>query len=168
MRGEYKETRRTSWRPSGSPPHARGIQGIDEYAKRISGITPACAGNTSQAVRAYRGSWDHPRMRGEYTPVRLCPFYDVGSPPHARGIPELVKDDDAKPGITPACAGNTRHVKPSFPSAWDHPRMRGEYPWLLRPLYTALGSPPHARGIRVQSIQPITTKRDHPRMRGEY
>ena len=66
--------------------------------------------------------------------------------------------------------------------------MRGEYPPPLRKQRPSGGSPPHARGIRVQEyvIHPMLgitpacagntnsscvhsdTSRDHPRMRGEY
>ena len=45
--------------------------------------------------------------------------------------------------------GEYRQQQPSSRSVADHPRMRGEYPlYLLKP-FLLEGSPPHARGIRV-------------------
>ena len=127
MRGEYSAFQHIRNIIGGSPPHARGIPayyGIEVLAR---GITPACAGNTPSRQSHYPSRRDHPRMRGEYFLFLVVQPQYLGSPPHARGIPELVKDDDAKPGITPACAGNTGNIQLHRQIAGDHPRMRGEY-----------------------------------------
>ena len=46
LRGEYAKT--TAWNAAslGSPPLARGIRDRDRQKSGLSGITPACAGNT--------------------------------------------------------------------------------------------------------------------------
>ena len=90
--------------------------------------------------------------------------------------------------ITPACAGNTILQVAGNLTAWDHPRLRGEYRCRHQRRLSATGSPPLARGIPATfgeyygmfGITPAcagnTTRytghkrprRDHPRLRGEY
>ena len=86
-------------------------------------------------------------MRGEYLTNALMASADWGSPPLARGIQAAGHKIADRHGITPACAGNTywhlRHVC----SARDHPRLRGEYLFLMSLSLSKLGSPPLARGI---------------------
>ena len=127
-------------------------------------------------------------MRGEYREQITTPAAQWGSPPHARGI--LTEDcvRHGHRGITPACAGNTVSVHCRDGSVGDHPRMRGEYPYINQNFVYLPGSPPHARGIpfvchSIDSPFGITpacagntvmftlahrAQRDHPRMRGEY
>ena len=153
-----------------------------------AGITPALAGNT-QILDSFRLSLrDHPRTRWEYPVADTERVYEMGSPPHSRGIQAYVKSQVANKGITPALAGNTRYLHLLRLALRDHPRTRGEYqinqvhPRLL------MGSPPHSRGILggvmtavlKMGITPalagnthICPKRfynawDHPRTRGEY
>ena len=89
---------------------------------------------------------------------------------------------------TPAYAGNTSDPSSTIPVFRDHPRLRGEYGRLPVPLIVPVGSPPLARGIRIQedamvkatritpacagntpapSLLPLPPE-DHPRLRGEY
>ena len=188
MRGEYIKGANYFSFQSGSPPHARGILFGFWSTPFGSGITPACAGNTRKEVPGRVLFWDHPRMRGEYLDHSRKILLISGSPPHARGIQEREHQPGEEPGITPACAGNTRSWIPPSLTGWDHPRMRGEYSGWLMVSSHAPGSPPHARGIRrrnrwVHKCAGITpacagntqTKKlksiedgDHPRMRGEY
>ena len=65
MRGEDIFPPRTLIFPLGSPPHARGRQGLMPGGYSCSGITPACAGKTSSAATLRTSPGDHPRMRGE-------------------------------------------------------------------------------------------------------
>ena len=111
-----------------------------------------------------------------------------GSPPLARGIPMFLSQISQSNGITPARAGNTQILSQKILLNWDHPRSRGEYPFLPPPDIYYRGSPPLARGIpsckasRIFLIG-ITPARagnthspsyfyfwagDHPRSRGEY
>ena len=91
LRGEYW------WRPArcrrkrGSPPLARGIQGIMSTDRKLRRITPACAGNMD--------------IQAELEAIR------EGSPPLARGIPVYLLSDSYKSRITPAYAGNTAHPR---------------------------------------------------------
>ena len=86
LRGEYGKWIRGDRMKLGSPPLARGIlSNIGAYAVG-TGITPACAGNTSSFVSTARMLGDHPRLRGEYSDKILGSSPSVGSPPLARGI----------------------------------------------------------------------------------
>ena len=89
---------------------------------------------------------------------------------------------------TPAYAGNTSDPSSTIPVFRDHPRLRGEYGRLPVPLIVPVGSPPLARGIRIQEDAMVKATRitpacagntssctfpsrpdeDHPRLRGEY
>ena len=86
-------------------------------------------------------------MRGEYVPDSAYLRGPEGSPPHARGIPEVEHYFVGRIGITPACAGNTSLRRLSKRSSRDHPRMRGEYSDAEYSWTIDQGSPPHARGI---------------------
>ena len=91
-------------------------------------------------------------------------------------------------GIIPARAGFTVRRTAGSPTMTDHPRSRGVYDHLRRPLRHGQGSSPLARGLRfcvvavdvVLEIIPARagfttaspprtgTRRDHPRSRGVY
>ena len=171
----------------GSPPHARGRRREERRIGTGDRITPACAGKTINNVSSSGSGRDHPRMRGEDTNA-CCAFRStIGSPPHARGRlgPELL--DNAKWGITPACAGKTTTGSSVIKSPQDHPRMRGEDCRQVSVYHGFGGSPPHARGRllvllvegAVLGITPACAgktraasaifrpRTDHPRMRGE-
>ena len=49
-----------------------------------------------------------------------------GSPPHVRGKHMLKVTRSESVGITPACAGKTRHLTHISTATQDHPRMCGE------------------------------------------
>ena len=127
-------------------------------------------------------------MRGEYQVVGVLYDRDAGSPPLARGIRCTEEYNPLIPRITPACAGNTKHLLKNPLRTKDHPRLRGEYFSLNATPDMILGSPPLARGIRMilnarhnrLGITPAcagntikkrhcpTAPGDHPRLRGEY
>ena len=147
MRGEYVLENFMIQKMLGSPPHARGIQVYLPIEIGSTGITPACAGNTTICIECHLFHWDHPRMRGEYISANPKASLNLGSPPHARGIPICFPIQTVLLGITPACAGNTYVTQLKHCFLWDHPRMRGEYKGLVTELAQQRGSPPHARGI---------------------
>ena len=72
------------------------------------GIIPACAGNTLNLRHSALFKRDHPRVCGEH--VRIRNLYDppAGSSPRVRGTRPVRHHAMRKPGIIPACAGNTR------------------------------------------------------------
>ena len=168
MRGEYPALVLSCCCRLGSPPLARGIHWRCFLYGIIDRITPACAGNTSQCSKVKFRSWDHPRLRGEYSFLSTLHCTSAGSPPLARGIPECP-------------------VTISRPKR-DHPRLRGEYSDSACATLSMIGSPPLARGIlsplsgppALRRITPacagntllffriLRTCRDHPRLRGEY
>ena len=147
MRGEYRMKSLQNFLRLGSPPHARGIPPCDYSAVWYSGITPACAGNTLSFRPMPEVLRDHPRMRGEYLSFHFSSSFFSGSPPHARGILRISEKNINRPGITPACAGNTLNVSGLTTQDRDHPRMRGEYFQIPAGATAQVGSPPHARGI---------------------
>ena len=66
LRGEYDGWINIPEIDKGSPPLARGIPDNLRVPLRLSGITPACAGNTLSCSRYTWHTQDHPRLRGEY------------------------------------------------------------------------------------------------------
>ena len=107
LRGEYIKRGKIFSDGLGSPPLARGIPWCQIRRHFMTGITPACAGNTRFITKIRRVAWDHPRLRGEYGKVLLVRQLSIGSPPLARGIPLNSSSNACTCGITPACAGNT-------------------------------------------------------------
>ena len=153
MRGENLHTAlSTPWKP-GSPPHARGKFKGSQIANAGGGITPACAGKITRPSRPAGAGRDHPRMRGE-NPKSVADYRKFGgSPPHARGKLSAAHGRPVDAGITPACAGK---ISTSFAVTgleWDHPRMRGENPVGAQIGNFPVGSPPHARGKYLESIE---------------
>ena len=86
LRGEYSTASISSPVKLGSPPLARGILNRERIGQRRGGITPACAGNTCAHHSRSDCTWDHPRLRGEYSPKCIPDHIQTGSPPLARGI----------------------------------------------------------------------------------
>ena len=135
---------------AGSPPHARGRRCRLLLERPLKRITPACAGKTPWVCIPWSWETDHPRMRGEDVTTTPANSSKVGSPPHARGRPGAVAGDFPVGGITPACAGKTRDHWLCAYKGPDHPRMRGEDLRLRIRSLVIRGSPPHARGRRVE------------------
>ena len=172
----------------GSSPHARGTLAGDGGGRRLGGIIPACAGNTSFSAARRPSLRDHPRMRGEHDNAIWFQGFPKGSSPHARGTRRQGGGHGHPRGIIPACAGNTAEPSDSGRLFWDHPRMRGEHQIGIRIFNNYQGSSPHARGTLLRNSFPLLrpgiipacagntrrhthadrTARDHPRMRGEH
>ena len=71
----------------GSSPHSRGTPSISHRSALSDGIIPAFAGNTTDFRPCIFTQWDHPRIRGEHTVLKLVKAEDPGSSPHSRGTP---------------------------------------------------------------------------------
>ena len=155
LRGEYNRTTCNRKYHIGSPPLARGILNRERIGQRRGGITPACAGNTCAHHSRSDCTWDHPRLRGEYSPKCIPDHIQTGSPPLARGILPDRAGQAISPGITPACAGNTLKFTDFITLYEDHPRLRGEYQETGEKYYRYEGSPPLARGIRKSVCIPV-------------
>ena len=132
--------------PAGSPPRARGAVPAEAHARRVGGITPACAGSSSASAFAASASRDHPRVRGEQVGSAPRGMFGPGSPPRARGAGWRVRASSPAPGITPACAGSRWTCTGSCTAARDHPRVRGEQGVSAVEAARCQGSPPRARG----------------------
>ena len=66
---------------------------------------------------------------------------------------ETSATNNNKNGITPACAGKTRHVNIAYKRDWDHPRMCGKDLAQGDPVRLFLGSPPHVRERQIARIE---------------
>ena len=125
--GEHKREIQAGRDVAGSSPRVRGTREQRQREPRLAGIIPACAGNTSPAYPRVRQARDHPRVCGEH-----CTYADTvgsvkGSSPRVRGTHPRTTGREGRPGIIPACAGNTSASQKRFRVAWDHPRVCGEH-----------------------------------------
>ena len=153
---------------SGSSPLSRGIPYAIEVLLDDCGIIPALAGNTDPRPHQGRAEPDHPRSRGEYLLSCSLTCSIWGSSPLSRGIHTGHVDPKYQGGIIPALAGNTPARAEGAIRRRDHPRSRGEYPWITSPVTPTTGSSPLSRGIPAGSSPPSQWVGDHPRSRGEY
>ena len=69
MHGEYTSDIVTDALTAGSPPLARGVLETAKIPINAVRITPACAGSTAVSIGSKCLSQDHPRLRGEYSPI---------------------------------------------------------------------------------------------------
>ena len=111
IRGEYKKERKTLSTTKGSPPHTRGIPRFIDCVESVCRFTPAYAGNTDEHSNARTIKGVHPRIRGEYFIEVILAFLYLGSPPHTRGIREILTKTALQGGFTPAYAGNTAFTR---------------------------------------------------------
>ena len=172
----------------GSSPRVRGT--LRNHADDIgsAGIIPACAGNTSRRTWTSCMTRDHPRVCGEHSDANAARSFSSGSSPRVRGTPPLAAGKYHRPGIIPACAGNTMPVGIAVTADWDHPRVCGEHPPQCRKPDDRPGSSPRVRGtlpvvaehLLRHGIIPacagntdfaallVLPSRDHPRVCGEH
>ena len=168
LRGEHDDGLHRPRLHGGSPPPARGALADVVTDQLVLGITPACAGSTSQRHRRPLSIRDHPRLRGEHPKSATC---------------YLSRD-----WITPACAGSTRSNERPTACSWDHPRLRGEHCGCAVGSSDVPGSPPPARGApttaptqeatlwitpacagsTLEVCNALGDLLDHPRLRGEH
>ncbi len=85
-------------------------------------------------------------MRGDPPVVELNLTRSQESTPHARGSTPIRRNDCYDLIVYPACAGIHLEVPGNKDQAIGLPRMRGDPPQTEKPLRTAEGSTPHARG----------------------
>ena len=172
----------------GSSPRVRGTLVLRHHGKADTGIIPACAGNTVSGLRRVIVCRDHPRVCGEHCRrARAC---DVrrGSSPRVRGTHRVLWRTGYRPGIIPACAGNTDIIKTGNPTARDHPRVCGEHEVTPDNIAGYTGSSPRVRGTLSQVVAQFvgvgiipacagntwretgaqTRHWDHPRVCGEH
>ena len=71
LRGDHCLFTSVSLAPLGSPPLTRGPRGIIGLFSKLSRITPAYAGTTSDEEVEENMGRDHPRLRGDHTKLEL-------------------------------------------------------------------------------------------------
>ncbi|PKU92721.1 hypothetical protein CQR47_0570 [Bifidobacterium thermophilum] len=172
----------------GSSPHVRGTLLLTLSVPSVTGIIPACAGNTAHRPNNTCCTRDHPRMCGEHAANAFVYASEKGSSPHVRGTPNDNTSVSMVSGIIPACAGNTANLIVIVRLFRDHPRMCGEHGANDIGRATGRGSSPHVRGTHFwpgpvsraagiipacagntfQRFQPFSRDGDHPRMCGEH
>ena len=129
----------------GSSPRVRGTLCAAMISSCITGIIPACAGNTQITLLPGRSPRDHPRVCGEHLPSFLLPSFIAGSSPRVRGTPGGALVDLRMTGIIPACAGNTAWPWLRWLMFRDHPRVCGEHFGVLCATCVGAGSSPRVR-----------------------
>ncbi len=112
----------------------------------MTGLIPACAGNTGQLLSQLVLDGAHPRLRGEHWKTFWAALSSPGSSPPARGTPADEDGSDGDDGLIPACAGNTQKRPSCRSTDRAHPRLRGEHIWSGVIDAMAAGSSPPARG----------------------
>ena len=171
----------------GSSPLTRGKVRPAHGKENGHRIIPAYAGKRSVCLLELMNFWDHPRLRGEKRYSESSPPDGAGSSPLTRGKDRFIVPKKYVKGIIPAYAGKSFTGRPDGGYLKDHPRLRGEKPYVFISILQLLGSSPLTRGkgrvlrgvIRIYRIIPAyagksinrkrfcLTNRDHPRLRGE-
>ena len=150
--GEHTSVGESQTMRWGSSPHAQGALDGHRRWRLRHGIIPSCAGNTSWASGGREQDRDHLRLRGEHDYDELKAKAAKGSSPHARGTLREASGACRRPGIIPACAGNTGRCACRRRCARDHSRMRGEHGDVESSSTIQTGSPPHARGTHALDV----------------
>ena len=144
--GEHDEASAKTLLKSGSSPRVRGTLFQPTSGRPDPGIIPACAGNTVRRTPATAEPGDHPRVCGEHLLALINQALTMGSSPRVRGTPTTTAGATGRPGIIPACAGNTRCRLPRAARWWDHPRVCGEHQNFRMRSVGCAGSSPRVRG----------------------
>ena len=132
----------------------RGKEVGQGAVERRDGITPACAGKSTQYFPACSCIWDHPRVCGEKCLIASHTFSKWGSPPRVRGKGVGAARIGCGVGITPACTGKRCGCSRRLPERRDHPRVCGEKYGPSAPGLRRWGSPPRVQGKAVPVSPP--------------
>ena len=153
---------------AGSSPHTRGAHDRRSPPNPHQRIIPAYAGSTIPVPMDRRAHPDHPRIRGEHSPMSRPTTIPTGSSPHTRGAHTNENIDMWIVGIIPAYAGSTISLRTSRAWRWDHPRIRGEHSPASGTTDHRAASSPHTRGAPIPVPMDRRAHPDHPRIRGEH
>ena len=132
----------------GSSPRMRGTRDNQRHTDIVKRIIPAYAGNTTARNASAKDNRDHPRVCGEHLILQCLLLVFQGSSPRMRGTLKLNKLMEPFPGIIPAYAGNTSHVRDAPKTDRDHPRVCGEHLEMRDHVHVGQGSSPRMRGTR--------------------
>ena len=151
--GEHISAKRSEAFRVGSSPRVRGTLASTGHDSLLSGIIPACAGNTCLLPVRMARPRDHPRVCGEHGVGDAEAFGDLGSSPRVRGTRSFLALLLPLVGIIPACAGNTCTMGPRRWRSGDHPRVCGEHGSPRRGDVRPWGSSPRVRGTPMRRGQ---------------
>ena len=112
-------------RMSGSPPRVRSRPWRSGVGRGRTGITSACAEQTTSPEHVLNTSRDHLRVCGaDHSSHETNPRM-VGSPPRVRSRPRRATSSATSPGITSACAEQTPSASRDRLCLRDHLRVCG-------------------------------------------
>ena len=123
--GADTTTRHPPWTSLGSSPRVRGRRRFIDTAPPVTGLIPACAGQTGNRTRSSRTRRAHPRVCGSDWRCRRYLPGAPGSSPRVRGRPVQLALRCFRPGLIPACAGQTTETVRPCPRRRAHPRVCG-------------------------------------------
>ena len=146
IRGEHGNRDDAALRQIGSSPHTRGAPRNVFKAINQTRIIPAYAGSTGCLASTRVTARDHPRIRGEHSPVEPSYSKHEGSSPHTRGAHAGLRRRRDPRRIIPAYAGSTPRRRSATRRTADHPRIRGEHASWPETVTRSPGSSPHTRG----------------------
>ena len=130
---------------AGSPPRVRSRHHPDARRPIAIGITSACAEQTSCAAFSASGTRDHLRVCGADTTQARRKSRIGGSPPRVRSRHRLVRGVRPVPGITSACAEQTKLSAGVANRETDHLRVCGADRRSSIESMSSQGSPPRVR-----------------------
>ena len=166
-RGVYRARLVSAARRAGSSPLARGLPGVADGGRTVSGIIPARAGFTGIFYTPHSEDWDHPRSRGVYTASRAGAYSGMGSSPLARGLHRNQRRGHEESRIIPARAGFTGAAGGLLVRALGSSLARG-LPLLLPAAGACRGIIPARAGFTDMGRPGQSIVEDHPRSRGVY
>ncbi len=150
-------------------PHMRGEYAAHDVVGREDvRFIPTCVGNTHTKAIFLSATPVHPHMRGEYLAVKVRGCLEVGSSPHAWGIPAQPSPAVACGRFIPTCVGNTKNWRPGAGISTVHPHMRGEYKDGRIGVNAETRFIPTCVGNTQEPVWNWTWSAVHPHMRGEY
>ena len=166
MCGEHRIAQAVIGTILGSSPRVRGTPWYFLTNVAFRRIIPACAGNTPVFSFSRRTPRDHPRVCGEHIHQWSCALCLTGSSPRVRGTRALSCARVPRPGIIPACAGNTGGWQLLVGRHGDHPRVCGEHPRSSSLTMPPAGSSPRVRGTLTAMMYGVACAGSSPRVRG--
>ena len=146
VRGEHSVSLNVAAGQGGSSPRPRGAPHAGPDARTEPGLIPASAGSTIPRKSAAVATGAHPRVRGEHVITAGLAQANTGSSPRPRGALLYSALLTEPPGLIPASAGSTEHLRSRAPRIRAHPRVRGEHIGVTTAPWNKSGSSPRPRG----------------------
>ncbi|SUB01577.1 Domain of uncharacterised function (DUF2825) [Pannonibacter phragmitetus] len=166
--GEHRCYHRLQGHVHGSSPRVRGTPRSGSRQQCAARFIPACAGNTSSAVRRcamLAGS--SPRVRGTRGNEDPCRNAGRFIPACAGNTHKRTKRGHLSAVHPRVCGEHARRVKPTCAPAGSSPRVRGTPPLVLPPPNAARFIPACA-GNTVVRLLIVGATSVHPRVCGEH